>query len=137
MQLLRTAGLSADRVGGPARGAPGQFQRALRGGAVCRGRRPCSRLRPLRARVCEPPDPPAGAPAGRSQENPGDLAMSQNPASPVIDAASVDAAINSRMSARAFLPDPVPRATIEHLLRLASRSPSGTNTQPWKVYVLQ
>lgn len=63
--------------------------------------------------------------------------MSQNPASPVIDATSVDAAITSRMSARAFLPQPVPRATIEHLLRLASRAPSGTNTQPWKVYVLQ
>ncbi|WP_372659534.1 nitroreductase [Hydrogenophaga sp.] len=65
--------------------------------------------------------------------------MSQNPIAvgPVIDAASVDAAITSRMSARAFLPKPVPRATIEHLLQLASRAPSGTNTQPWKVYVLQ
>lgn len=64
--------------------------------------------------------------------------MSQNPVPPtVIDGASVDAAINTRMSVRAFLPDPVPRATIEHLLRLASRSPSGTNTQPWKAYVLQ
>lgn len=64
--------------------------------------------------------------------------MSQNPTTlPVIDAASVDAAISTRMSARAFLPKPVPRATIEHLLTLASRAPSGTNTQPWKVYVLQ
>lgn len=63
--------------------------------------------------------------------------MSQNPSMPLIDPASVDAAINSRMSTRAFLPDPVPRATIKHLLRLASRAPSGTNTQPWKVYVLQ
>jgi nitroreductase len=54
-----------------------------------------------------------------------------------IDAHSVDAAITSRMSARAFLPTPVPRETIEHLLQLASRAPSGTNTQPWKVYVLQ
>lgn len=65
--------------------------------------------------------------------------MSQNPASavPVIDAASVDAAITSRMSARAFLPQPVARSTIEHLLELAARAPSGTNTQPWKVYVLQ
>ena len=54
-----------------------------------------------------------------------------------IDARSVDAAITSRMSARAFLPTPVPRETIEHLLQLASRAPSGTNTQPWKVYVLQ
>jgi nitroreductase len=53
------------------------------------------------------------------------------------EALAVDAAISSRMSARAFLPKPVPRATIEHLLALASRAPSGTNTQPWKVYVLQ
>ncbi|MES2842865.1 MAG: nitroreductase [Pseudomonadota bacterium] len=63
--------------------------------------------------------------------------MSHNPTAPVIDAVSVDAAITSRMSARAFLPRPVSRATIEHLLQVASRAPSGTNTQPWKVYVLQ
>lgn len=50
---------------------------------------------------------------------------------------AVDTAINSRMSTRAFLPKAVPRATLEHLLALASRAPSGTNTQPWKVYVLQ
>ena len=36
-----------------------------------------------------------------------------------------------------FLPAPVPRALILHLLELASRAPSGTNTQPWKAYVLQ
>jgi nitroreductase len=54
-----------------------------------------------------------------------------------IDAASVDQAISSRMSARAFLDRPVDRALLEHLLALASRAPSGTNTQPWKVYVLQ
>ncbi|MDP3169613.1 MAG: nitroreductase [Polaromonas sp.] len=41
------------------------------------------------------------------------------------------------MSTRAFLPTAVPRDTLEHLLALASRAPSGTNTQPWKVYVLQ
>ena len=50
---------------------------------------------------------------------------------------AVDAAIHSRMSIRAFLPKPVPRETLEHLLEIASRAPSGTNTQPWKVYVLQ
>ena len=49
----------------------------------------------------------------------------------------VDQAINSRQSTRAFLPTPVPREIISHLLQLASRAPSGTNTQPWKVYVLQ
>ncbi|RZI79456.1 MAG: nitroreductase [Rubrivivax sp.] len=65
--------------------------------------------------------------------------MTLNPQAAVgdIDAASVDAAITSRMSVRAFLPKPVPRATIEHLLTLAARAPSGTNTQPWKAYVLQ
>ncbi len=55
----------------------------------------------------------------------------------VSDPASVDAAITGRMSVRAFRSDPVPRATLEHLLEVASRAPSGTNTQPWKVYVLQ
>ena len=49
---------------------------------------------------------------------------------------AVDAAIATRRSLRAFLPTPVPRETIEHLLALAARAPSGTNTQPWKVYVL-
>ena len=56
---------------------------------------------------------------------------------PIEHAASVDAAILSRMSARAFLPQAVSRATLEHILSVASRAPSGTNTQPWKVYVLQ
>ena len=53
------------------------------------------------------------------------------------DPASVDAAIESRFSARAFLQKPVPRETIESILQLARRAPSGTNTQPWKVHVLQ
>lgn len=52
-------------------------------------------------------------------------------------AAAVDAAITSRMSVRAFTQASVSRDTIEHLLQVASRAPSGTNTQPWKVYVLQ
>ena len=50
--------------------------------------------------------------------------------------AAVDAAITSRRSGRAFLPTPVPRATIEAILTVASRAPSGVNTQPWKVTVL-
>ena len=49
----------------------------------------------------------------------------------------VDQAIETRQSIREFLPRPVPRETISHLLALAARAPSGTNTQPWKVYVLQ
>jgi nitroreductase len=54
----------------------------------------------------------------------------------IADQKSVDDAIGSRFSARAFLPKPVPRETIAEILHLASRAPSGTNTQPWKVYVL-
>ena len=49
---------------------------------------------------------------------------------------AVDAAISSRRSIRAFLDKPVERADIERILEVAARAPSGTNTQPWKVYVL-
>ena len=49
----------------------------------------------------------------------------------------VDEAIVSRMSVRAFTRQPVPRDLMEHILQVASRAPSGTNCQPWKVYVLQ
>jgi nitroreductase len=49
----------------------------------------------------------------------------------------VDAAITSRMSCRAFTAQEVPRQTLMDILSVASRAPSGTNTQPWQVYVLQ
>ena len=48
----------------------------------------------------------------------------------------VDAAILSRRTIRAFLPTPVPRATVEEILMVARQAPSGTNLQPWKVYLL-
>lgn len=48
----------------------------------------------------------------------------------------VDDAIASRFSARAFLNTPVPHDTIEQILAVASRAPSGTNMQPWQVYVM-
>ena len=51
-------------------------------------------------------------------------------------ARSVEQAILSRRSLRAFKPDPVPRAMVERILAVASRAPSGTNIQPWKVYVV-
>jgi nitroreductase len=41
------------------------------------------------------------------------------------------------MSVRAFTSKPVEKSVLSHLLEVASRAPSGTNTQPWKVYVLQ
>ncbi|MDO5290822.1 MAG: nitroreductase [Pseudomonadota bacterium] len=57
---------------------------------------------------------------------------------PVPDPASVDVAMENRMSVRAFRADaPVPRTQVEDILRVASHAPSGANAQPWKVYVLQ
>ena len=49
---------------------------------------------------------------------------------------AVDTAIRTRRSVRAFLPTPVPRETVEAILAVAARAPSGTNTQPWRAYVL-
>lgn len=51
------------------------------------------------------------------------------------ETAVVDEAIVSRRSVRAFLPDPVDEATLRAILEIAARAPSGTNMQPWKVYV--
>jgi nitroreductase len=55
---------------------------------------------------------------------------------PVNDAGAVDHAITSRRSVRRFLPTPVPAATVEAILDVAARAPSGTNMQPWRGYVL-
>ncbi|WP_449433062.1 nitroreductase [Pseudomonas putida] len=48
----------------------------------------------------------------------------------------VDAAIRSRKSVRRFLPKSVPKGTVEAILDLAARAPSGSNIQPWRVHVL-
>ncbi len=50
---------------------------------------------------------------------------------------TVAQAIDTRMSARAFTQQAVSREVITDILHMGSRAPSGTNTQPWKVYVLQ
>ena len=78
-------------------------------------------------RLCATAHVGAGAEVGQNQ--PMDLITP-------VTAAAVDAAITSRRSVRAFLPTPVARHTIEEILSVASRAPSGTNTQPWKVTVL-
>jgi nitroreductase len=49
---------------------------------------------------------------------------------------SVPEALQSRFTCRAFLPTPVPRETVEALLRDAGRAPSGGNFQPWRVWAL-
>ncbi|HEX3575707.1 MAG TPA: nitroreductase [Rhodopila sp.] len=48
----------------------------------------------------------------------------------------VDDAITSRRSIRRFLPTPVPAETVEAILDVAARAPSGTNMQPWRGYVV-
>lgn len=50
---------------------------------------------------------------------------------------TVDDAIRSRRSVRAFLPTPVAPALITELLDVARWAASGSNTQPWKVAVLR
>lgn len=60
----------------------------------------------------------------------------QKHAGTVAPASSAEEAITSRRSIRKFLPDPVPRETVERLLDIAARAPSGSNIQPWKVRAL-
>jgi nitroreductase len=48
----------------------------------------------------------------------------------------VSDAVMSRSSIRAFLNNPVPNELLKILLQKSSRSPSGGNLQPWKIYVL-
>jgi nitroreductase len=45
-------------------------------------------------------------------------------------------AVASRYSCRAFVPTPVPQATVRDILERAARAPSGGNVQPWRVHVL-
>ena len=54
-----------------------------------------------------------------------------------MDNSTVDDVIQARMSTRAFTSKAPSRELIQHVLQVASRAPSGTNTQPWKVYVLE
>jgi nitroreductase len=48
----------------------------------------------------------------------------------------IDEALRARKSVRAFKPDPVSLELVREILDLASRAPSGTNIQPWKVHVV-
>lgn len=51
-------------------------------------------------------------------------------------ARTVEEALRTRRSVRAFLPTPVPRSEIEQLLAMASLSASNSNCQPWRVHVV-
>ena len=52
-----------------------------------------------------------------------------------MDHTAVDQAITGRHSVRAFTSQAVDKVTLLELLNVAARAPSGTNCQPWKVYV--
>lgn len=45
-------------------------------------------------------------------------------------------AIRKRKSIRAYLPEPVPRDVMKELLEAAILAPTGSNSQPWKFYVV-
>jgi nitroreductase len=62
--------------------------------------------------------------------------MSENPFRHGAVDARLHDAIAGRRSIRKFLPQPIDRDTVSAVLRLASRSASGVNAQPWNVYVV-
>ena len=45
-------------------------------------------------------------------------------------------AIKSRKSIRGYKPDPVPKEVLKEILEVATRAPSGMNTQPWELTVV-
>lgn len=49
---------------------------------------------------------------------------------------SLEEIIQTRRSVRAFLDTPVDENLLRDILKIASYAPSGTNIQPWKVYVV-
>ena len=49
---------------------------------------------------------------------------------------NVSDAVTTRMSVRAFRPDPVSGDVVRDILETAHRAPSGGNLQPWRVYAL-
>lgn len=49
---------------------------------------------------------------------------------------NVSQSVASRKSIRSFLSTPVPNKLIKEILVKSSRSPSGGNLQPWKIFVL-
>lgn len=69
----------------------------------------------------QPPSPAAGAPIGADLH---------------ADAYDTLATLlHSRYSCRAFLPEPLPRATIERILAAAQRTASWCNAQPWHLTI--
>ena len=51
-------------------------------------------------------------------------------------APAFDTIVNARRSVRGYLPMPVEPSLLEHIFRIAARTPSNCNTQPWAVHVV-
>ena len=49
---------------------------------------------------------------------------------------NVSEALQTRISCRAFLADPVSESTVRSILTGAAHAPSGGNLQPWHIYAL-
>lgn len=60
----------------------------------------------------------------------------ENSPDPQSPAGSVTDAVLTRHSLRAFTDQPVEQQLLEQILTSASRAPSGTNMQPWRVHLL-
>ncbi len=50
---------------------------------------------------------------------------------------SLEALLDARISCRAYEDRQVPREVIEEILRLAQKTPSWCNTQPWQVAITE
>jgi len=62
--------------------------------------------------------------------------LSQPPVPAELLSQTIDWAIASRRSIRAYLPTPVPREEIEAILDVARFCATGVNMQPWRVHVI-
>lgn len=54
-----------------------------------------------------------------------------------LDLRALEATWAERRSKRAFLPDPIPRATLEQMFAAAQNAPSWCNVQPWRVAITE
>lgn len=64
-----------------------------------------------------------------------DPTAGREPAGAAAGADALEALLADRYSCRGFLPDPVPRTTIERILAIAQRTASWCNAQPWRLAI--
>jgi nitroreductase len=61
----------------------------------------------------------------------------ESPVMKIEETETILRAIETLRSVRSFRPDPVPKETLNRILRAASMAASGSNTQPWEFVVVQ